>query len=135
MEFLMKKLYLILLVLMGFSVSTLSYSSTYDHVSSSDNAASNEVQIEPSESKNENQSEWANTLIHSDIFASNYSRESSKQGWTGNGESGHSSGNHTSNDELTAVPLPQTWVLLMVGCAILFGRREKASQDSILIAV
>jgi hypothetical protein len=130
----MKKLYLILLVLMGFSVSTLSYSSTYDHDSYSDHAASNEVKTESSESKKENQNEWAKTPIHADIFASHHSRELSKEGWTGNGESGHSSKGHTSESELTAVPLPQTWVLLMVGCAILFGRREKASQDSILMA-
>jgi hypothetical protein len=134
----MKKLYLILLVLMGFSVSTLSYSSTYDHGSSSDHAASKEVKTESSESKKENQNEWAKTPIHSDIFASNHFKESNKHGWTGHGESGHdshSSHNHTSNDELTAVPLPQTWALLMVGSAIFFRRREKASQDSILMAV
>jgi hypothetical protein len=130
----MNKLYLILLVLMGLSVSTLSYSSSYDHKSSSENAASNEVETESSESKKENQNEWDNATSHADIFASHHSEESSKQGLTGNGESGHSSNGHISTSELTFVPLPQTWALLMVGSAILFRRREKASQDSILMA-
>jgi hypothetical protein len=147
----MNKLYLILLTLIGLSVSAPSYSSPISppHQALLLNGGEDAgFSVEKSmanvfgNSKGStlgDTSEWSTAQGHLTASAHYDFHKFGNSKWTDTGEFGHRS-HQFDNDIDTgslSVPLPQSWALLMVGCAIIFGRRmyvEKAIQNSILIA-
>jgi hypothetical protein len=147
----MNKLSLVLLTLIGLVVSTLSHSSTISTpghtltLSVGENAGYSLEKNMAYDFSNTKEftlggtNEWRNVQGHFDISTHYDSHQFGNHKWINAEDFGHNS--HGLDDNFTAgslsVPLPQSWALLMVGCAILFGlriHREKTIQDKLSLA-
>jgi hypothetical protein len=83
--------------------------------------------------------EWNTAQGHFDFPVHHDFHQFGNHKWINVEDFGHNS--HGLDDNFTtgplSVPLPQSWALLMVGCAILFGlrmHRDKTIHDKLLLA-